>query len=170
MLNLFLSLRIGAIATATLPLVLAPALAQEIPSLPPDAETGIEIPVEPAPDASTLPPPETSDRGPIASPPAANPIPDALTEPLLEILTEGVGQVIKGEPVDISPDVAVGIAGAIADQVEQAAQSETAPQGLSEVVEVMRIAIDGGSETEIRSALQEAITILMEDAINPASE
>ncbi|MEM8640309.1 MAG: hypothetical protein AAGG51_16060 [Cyanobacteria bacterium P01_G01_bin.54] len=165
MLNPFwLSLRSGAIATVTLPLVLTPVFAQGLPSLPPEAETGIEIPVEPAPEAQ--PPASATARGSASS----NPIETALASTVLEILTQSMGQVIKGEPVDISPDVAVGIAEAIAAQVEAAAQAETAPQGLSEMARVMRIAIEGGSETEIRRALQDAITILMSDVAGSTSE
>lgn len=156
-------------AIAALPLVLAPALAQDIPLPSPEADSGIEIPVEPAPEASPAPPPETTTET-AALPAEPNPITDAIGATVIELLTQGLEQAIKGEPVDIDPDVALGMADAIAVQVEQAAQAENAPQGISEVVQVMRTALDGGSEAEIRSALQDAMAVLMGNITLPATD
>ncbi|NEO85862.1 MAG: hypothetical protein F6J87_16650 [Spirulina sp. SIO3F2] len=152
----------GGGAIAALPLLLSSALAQDIPLPPPETESGIEIPVEPAPEAT--PAPETA-----ALPSEPAPIADAIGVTVIELLTQGLEQAIKGEPVEIDPEIALGMADAIAAQVEQAAQTNDAPQGVSEIVQVMRTALDGGSEAEIRSALQDAMMVLMGNITTPAT-
>lgn len=130
----------------------SPGSAQsELPALP---EAEIDIPVEPAPTdpqaAQTSEAPEESDA-----------IARELNRTVVEILTQGIEQAIKGEDVQISPAVATGIAGAIVTQLEQAAQKTNAPQGISEMAQAVRVAIDGGSEAEIATAVRDAFTALI---------
>ena len=135
-------------AIAPFLLISSAAIAQDIPLPPPNPEQGIEILVEPAPEAS--PPAEQSAA-------TVNPMVEELGLTLLDV----IGQAIKGEKVDLSPAVAEGLAGVIAGQIAEAAQSDSAPEGLAEVAEAVQVAVEGGSEREVVSAVQEAVSILL---------
>lgn len=131
----------------------APSFAQSDPPLPP--ETGIDIPVNPAAEA----PPQAE---------ADNAIATELNRTVIEILTQGMEQAIKGEEVEISPTVVTGIAAAIATQLEQASQQQDAPQGISEMAQAVRVAVDGGSEAEVVTAVRDALTILIGNIPTPS--